>query len=142
MPSPAFYGLRRAGEGGFAVGGFFFGDDSGDGDEFVGVVESQEADALRRPAHLAEFAGHADAHHLPVLRDHHEFVAVADGLHADDRAVAIGGLDVDHALSAAVGEAVFLDGGSFAVAVFAGDQHGDLVFAGFLAVSHHDHVAD
>ena len=40
--------------------------------------------------------------HLAALRDHPEFVTVADGFGADDGPVAIGRLDVDDALRAAV----------------------------------------
>src|SRR5690606_21737882 len=62
-----------------------------------------------------------------ALGDEHQLVVVADGGHVDDRAVAVGRLDVDDAAAAAALEAVLLDRGALAVPVLAGgEDHAEL----------------
>ena len=52
------------------------------------------------------------------MADQHDLGSFVDLRDADDFADALGGLHVDYAFAAAVGEAVFVGGRALAVAVF------------------------
>ena len=96
--------------------GVFWGDDHGGG-YFVVVVEVEEADAHGGSAGGADGLG-VDADDLAELGDDHHFGGVVDELDASDFADLGCGLHVDDALAAAGLEAVAVDVGALAVAVF------------------------
>src|SRR5580704_15519183 len=85
---------------------------------YARCIASRFADGRR--IHADDFAVVADQHDLAG------FVDLRDG---DDFADALGGLHVDHAFAAAVGQAVFVGGRALAVAVF-GDGKNQLAFDG------------
>src|SRR6185312_6582387 len=66
----------------------------------------------------------AQADRLALLGHHHEVVLVGHELDADDRAVAVGGLDRDDAAAAAMLAAVLVELGALAVAVLTDGQQG------------------
>src|ERR1039458_5375831 len=73
--------------------------------------------ALRRPPRLADEL-RLDADNLAVLADQHHLRLLTHLRDADDFAVACRGLDVDHALIAAIGKAILVGGSALAVSVF------------------------
>lgn len=97
--------------------GVFGGDGHGGGDLVV-VVEVEEADALGGAAGGADGFG-VDADDFAELADDHDLGGVVDELDAGDLADLGTGLHVDDAGSAAGLEAVAVDVGALAVAVFA-----------------------
>ena len=97
--------------------GVFWGDDHGGGYLVVGV-EIEELDAGGGTAGGADALG-VDADDLAELADHHHLRGVVDELDAGDLADLWRGLHVDDALAAAGLQAVGVDVGTFAVAVFA-----------------------
>src|SRR5437870_9490220 len=96
--------------------------DALDAGELLAGVERDQRHALRRAAHLAQLrdAG-ADQH--AAGRDQHHFVVVVDQHGADHGAVALRGLDRDHALAAAAVARVFADRRALAEAVFGGGEY-------------------
>src|SRR5580704_3827868 len=102
-------------------GGFFF-EDCGGGSDAIAFFEAQQADALRRAARFANLAGvHAD--HLALVCDDHHVGILADLHGRDDRAVAVGGLQIDDALAAARCDAIFRERRALAVALFGDGEH-------------------
>ena len=94
----------------------------------VVLVQADDADALGVASDGPDaLRVDADPHDLAALCNEHEFVAVADGHHGDDAAVAVGALDVDDALAAAALDAVGVEGGPLAVAVLADGEQGGLL---------------
>ena len=88
----------------------------------------QQADALGVAAGFADGRRvHADD--FAVVADQHDFGSFVDLRDGDDFADTLGGLHVDHAFAAAVGEAVFVGGRALAVAVF-GDGEDQRAFDG------------
>ena len=67
---------------------------------FSPCVERDQRHALGGAAHLADLR-HARADQHAAGRDQHDLVVLVDQHRADDLAVALGGLDRDHALAAA-----------------------------------------
>ena len=110
--------------------------DLGDGrDLVVRFFKRDETDPLRHPARLADVL-HRAAHDHPALGHDYEVVPVAHTAHADDLAVLFRDLDVGHTLAAARGDAVLLDLGALAEALF-----GDRQKLGLLVHDlHADHV--
>src|SRR5271156_2959915 len=107
----------RSGFGGFV----FFQDGGGCGDA-VAFFQAQQADALGRAAGLADFAGvHADD--FALAGDDHHVGIFADLQSRDDGTIAVGGFQVDHALSAARSDAVFGERGALAVTLFGDGEH-------------------
>src|SRR5688572_11317865 len=88
----------------------------------VAFVDADELHPSRVAAGFADFLD-ARTDQDALLRDEHQLVRVAHGGHADDVAVSVVRLDVDHALAAALDEAVRVDGRALAEAVDAGGQH-------------------
>lgn len=99
----------------------FVADDGGDGLEDFAWAEVDEFYALGVAAGFAD-AGDAGAHHFAFVGDEHEFVVVANGEGTGNAAGAIGGFHGDDAFAAAALDAVFLEAGAFAEAVFPGDE--------------------
>src|SRR5205807_9066510 len=83
---------------------------------------------------------HAGADQDSLLGDEHQLVVVADRLHADHVAVAVGRLDVDHALAAATDQAVVLDRRALAESIHATRQHHAV--AEVLLMTDNDHGND
>src|SRR5208337_2729364 len=99
-----------------AVWFFFWGQDYGGGYPVAGL-QVEEADALGVAAGFADgFRIHADD--FAVVADDHDLGIFVDQGDGDDFADALGRFHVDDAFAGAVGEAVFVGGGAFAVAVF------------------------
>src|SRR6185437_3454114 len=73
----------------------------------------------------AGFADLADARadQDSLFGDQHQLIIIADGTHADDVTITVGGLDVDDAFAAATNQSVILDRCALAKAVDAGGQH-------------------
>ncbi len=92
------------------------------GGDFVAFFEAQQAHALRRAAGLADFVG-VDADHLAVFGDDHDVGLFGDLQRRDHRTVAVGGLQVDDALAAARGDAVFGQRRALAEAFLGDGQH-------------------
>src|SRR5688572_12863771 len=88
----------------------------------VAFVDADELHPSRVAAGFADFLD-ARTDQDALLRDEHQLVRVAHGRHADHVAVTVVRLDVDHALAAALDEAVRVDGRALAEAVDAGGQH-------------------
>src|SRR5712691_5748045 len=88
--------------------------DALDAGELLAGVERNQRHTLRRAPHLPELrdtgtdqhAAGGDQHHLVMLLDEHG---------ADHRAIALGGLDRDHALAAAAVARIFSDRRALAV---------------------------
>src|SRR5260221_8015153 len=99
----------------------FFLEDGGGGYGVV-AIEAQQADALGGAAGFADFVG-VDADDFAVFGDDHDVGFFGDLESGDDGTVAVGGLHVDDALAAARGDAVFGEGGAFAVALFGDGEH-------------------
>src|SRR5690348_1235675 len=108
-----FRRLRAGGRGGL----FLFFEDRGSSSDAVAFIEPQQANALRRAARLANLA-RVDADHFALVRDDHYvgFFAHLDG--GDDRTIALGGLQVDHALAAARRDAVLGERCALTVTLF------------------------
>src|SRR5690606_15366805 len=100
----------------------------------LAVGKADESHALGVAA-IDGNVGNGGAHQRAGIGDQHDLVVVTDQLRADDLAVALVGLDGDHALAAAALQRVFGDRGALAVAVLGSGQH-----AAFLA--HDDEVSD
>ena len=94
-----------------------FRNDLRHGDHLVAVGQADQPYSLRRPPDLA-YGGQIRSEHDSTGGNEHQLVVGADSLDGDDVPVAIGGLDVDDALSPAADLAVFLDARSLTVAVF------------------------
>ena len=89
--------------------------------EYVALIQTDQRDALRRATHHANL-GDAGAYQRAALGNQHDLIVFLDQLRGDDFAVALGGLDGDHAFGAAPVAGVFGDRGAFAKAVFGGGQ--------------------
>ena len=89
--------------------------------EYVAVIQTDQRDALRRATHHANL-GDSGAYQRAALGNQHDLIVFLDQLRGDDFAVALGGLDGDHAFGAAPVAGVFGDRGAFAKAVFGGGQ--------------------
>ncbi len=94
----------------------------------VAGLHVQEADALGVAAGFAD-RGRVHADDFAVVADQHDFAGFVDLRDGDDFADTLGGLHVDDAFAAAVGQAVFVGGGALAVAVF-GDGEDQVAFDG------------
>src|SRR6478736_3591204 len=96
--------------------------DGFDGDHALVVLDAHHLDALRVATRLADaFDGRANG--LPAIGDDHHLVLGLDHGDADDRTVAIAGINQDDALAAAVLNAKLLDGRALAVAAFTHREH-------------------
>src|SRR6185437_7218138 len=87
-----------------------------DARELLALGEVDERDALRRAAHLADL-GHPRADQHPARGDEHDLLFRGGERGGDDLAVALRGLDRDHALRAAAVARVLRDRRALAVAV-------------------------
>ena len=108
----------------------FFWRDHYRGGHSVSGFDVQQADALGGSSRLADEFGF-DADDFAVLADQHDLGVFGDLRNAHDFAVALGGLYVDHAFAAAVGQAVFVGGGALAVSVF-GDGEDERTFLAYI----------
>src|ERR1700674_3086867 len=82
----------------------------------ISRLDVYQPHTLRRPSRFAdELRFHADD--LAVLRDQHHLGFLTYLRNADDFSIAFRSLDVDHALAAAIGEAIFIGGGALPVSV-------------------------
>src|SRR5580700_1527868 len=115
-------GLLLLGLGRCDYRGFFLFEDCGGGGDAVTFFEAQEADALRRAAGFADFAG-VDADYFALAGDDHHVGIFPNLQSCDDGAVAIGGLQVDDAFAAARGDAIFGERRALAVAFFGNREH-------------------
>src|SRR5262249_42045278 len=111
----------------FALGGFFFAVrafffDARRGGNFVVVFQAQQAHTLRGTARLANLI-RVDANDLAGGGDDHDIRLLIDLQRGANRAVAVGGLQVDHALAAARSDAVFGKRRALAVAFFGNGEH-------------------
>ena len=97
--------------------------------QLLAVIERNQRDALRRPAHAANL-GDAGTDQHAAGGDQHDFVFVIDQLGADDDAVALAVGDGAHALGAATGMAEIGEHGALAEAVFGRHQHRLLIAFG------------
>ena len=98
------------------------------------LAQVHDAHALR-VATNARDGLHVGANDHPTLRDQHGVILCSALTNRDDRPVAGGGADVDHALPAAALDRVVLKRGSLAVAVFTDGQEIGAFFC-------HDHPND
>ena len=113
-----------------------FAGDASHGDDLVTLLQANHPHALGGSPDLAKL-GQVRAQGDALGADEHQLIGVGDTLDRHHQAVAIGGLDVDHALAAAAGLAVLAHLGALAVAVLAdGQQRGRCV--GHHQV--HDHI--
>src|SRR5712692_3782555 len=108
---------------------FFFLVEHGGGGDRILLVQSEQAHALRRAAGFADFVG-VDADNLPVLGDDHHVGLFGHLERRDHGAVTVGGLQVDDALAAARGDAVFRERRALTEALLRDGQHqrGERVF--------------
>ena len=102
----------------FGLGFGVFGGDGHGGGYFVALFEVEEFDALGASAGSADLLG-VDTDDLAELADDHHLGGVVDELDAGDLADLGGGLHVDDAGASARLEAVAVDVGALAEAVFA-----------------------
>jgi len=122
---PSFGSPSEEGRGtsGVLLFGFFLAvaDDRGNALEVFSFAEVDEFDSLGVASGFTDFRD-AGADHLALVGDEHEFVGIANGEGTGDSAGFLGGFHRDDALSAAGLDAVFLEAGAFAEAVFSGDE--------------------
>src|SRR5262249_25808466 len=78
-------------------------------------------DALSGPADFAEL-GDLHLEHDSSGSDQHELIGIADASEGNDRAITLCGSDVDHAASAALLQAIFLNICPLAKSIFADGQ--------------------
>src|SRR5438270_262737 len=90
--------------------------------ELFAVAQRNQRDPLRRTALSADLR-HVSADVNTTGRDPNNLVLVVDQHRADHLAVAIGSLDLDHALSATAVARIFTDGRALAESVFGRGQH-------------------
>src|SRR5689334_2594534 len=105
--------------------------------ELLALAQVDERDTLRGAAHLADLV-HARADQHAAGGDQHDLVLRGHERRGHDPAVALGGLDGNHALGAAPVARVLHDRGALAVAVLGGGEDTLLLVLGH---QQRDHLA-